>query len=204
MNIIFIRHGSTIGNEQKRYVGRTDESLSELGKQQVLETKEKLGDVSVTAVYTSPYKRTVETAKLIFGGANLSIIDDFRECDFGDFEYKTYAELSDNPDYQRFIDSCGTKGFPGGEDIQEFKRRCVLAFEDVVRKHMNDSGQEHFKLSVVSEKNIISGPFVAFVLHGGTIMSILEEFCSGSYYDYQLSCGEIICYNVCFETGRLD
>lgn len=31
MKIIFIRHGKTKGNLEKRYIGKTDESLCEIG-----------------------------------------------------------------------------------------------------------------------------------------------------------------------------
>lgn len=35
MKIIFIRHGQTKGNEEKRYIGRTDESLSQKGIEEI-------------------------------------------------------------------------------------------------------------------------------------------------------------------------
>ena len=62
MKIIFIRHGQTKGNEEKRYIGRTDESLSQKG---IEEIKNRLYPDADT-VWVSPMKRCVETAKIIY------------------------------------------------------------------------------------------------------------------------------------------
>ena len=71
-------------------------------------------------VYVSPYLRAMQTADILFPDAGKVEIPEFAECRFGDFEYKNYAELNGNPDYQRYIDSGGTTAFPGGETKAEF------------------------------------------------------------------------------------
>ena len=58
-------------------------------------------------------------------------IPEFAECRFGEFEYKNYAELNGNSDYQRYIDSGGTTAFPGGETKSEFTDRVMRGFEKV-------------------------------------------------------------------------
>ena len=55
-----------------------------------------------------------------FPGAEQVVCEQMRECDFGLFEGKNYQELTGNPKYQSWIDSGGTKAFPGGEDPMEF------------------------------------------------------------------------------------
>ena len=50
------------------------------------------------------------------------------------FEGKNYQELTGNPKYQSWIDSGGTKAFPGGEDPMEFRKRCVCGFEQMMEK----------------------------------------------------------------------
>ena len=72
------------------------------------------------------------TAKLIFK-ENFYEVEELRECDFGIFENKNYKELSDCPEYQAWIDSGGTMTFPGGENPEEFRKRCVLGFEKVIK-----------------------------------------------------------------------
>ena len=52
-------------------------------------------------------KRCVETAKIINRQSEIVIIDNLKEIDFGDFEYKNYDELRDNPEYIKFIENNG-------------------------------------------------------------------------------------------------
>ena len=40
MKVLLLRHGKTKGNEEHRYIGRTEEGLSELGKKELLRKKE--------------------------------------------------------------------------------------------------------------------------------------------------------------------
>ena len=120
MKIIFIRHGQTKGNEEKRYIGRTDESLSQKG---IEEIKNRLYP-GVDTVLVSPMKRCVETAKIIYPDSKYIICNDFRECDFGIFEGKNYDELKNDSDYQKWIDSMGTMAIPQGESHEQFKTRC--------------------------------------------------------------------------------
>ncbi len=167
MRIVFIRHGKTAGNIEKRYIGRTDEPLCAEGISELKARKYP----DCERVITSPMKRCIETAKLIYPNREMIICDDLRECDFGDFEGKNYLELSNNSDYQRWIDSGGTLPFPNGESPEGFKARCVRGFLEMI-------GQ-------------CDGKTAAFVVHGGTIMAIFERFGfpKRGYYDYQAENG---------------
>ena len=168
MSWILIRHGMTQGNLEKRYVGsRTDESLCPEG---ILRLKQH-SYPDVLCVYSSPLKRCLETAGIIYPGLPVRIIPDFRECDFGAFEYKNYTELNGNADYQAWIDSGGTLPFPGGESREAFSARSVAAF-----RSLPSCGEKENR---------------ALIVHGGTIMAIMEAMASpkGSYYDFQVRNG---------------
>lgn len=172
MKLYFIRHGVTQGNLERRYVGRTDEGILEEEKEGLRQKGQALPKMD--QAFVSPYLRCRQTAELLFGKNQTEIIEDFREMDFGVFEYKNYQELSGNPDYQKFIDSGGTLGFPGGEEPEYFKRRCRQAFQGCVQKSWENRWNH-----------------VGFVLHGGTIMAILEAFVypQRGYYEYQTGNG---------------
>ena len=91
VEIVLIRHGKTEGNKEKRYIGRTDQPLSEEG---IAGIKENLGRYpSVEKVYASPMKRTRQTAELIYPGQAPELVDGLREMDMGVFEGKNQAEL---------------------------------------------------------------------------------------------------------------
>lgn len=165
MSWLLIRHGQTRGNIERRYVGsRTDEALCPQG----IETVNGKKYPPVRHVFASPMKRCIETARLIYPGMPVEIINDFRECDFGDFENKNYAELNGRADYQAWIDSGGEAPFPHGESRAEFALRCVLAFDELRRRDLSGD--------------------CAAIVHGGTIMAIMEKYArpSGEYYDFQV------------------
>ena len=149
------RHGKTKGNEEGRYLGRTDESLSEEGRKALREKRMPPAE----AVFSSPKKRCQETAALFFPGQCRIIVPDLRECDFGIFENKNWRELSGNPAYQKWIDSGGILPFPGGESGEGFQKRCREAFLEV--------------LAFCKREGIERA---AIVIHGGTIRSILSAW----------------------------
>ena len=168
MKIYMIRHGKTKGNTEKRYVGSTDEWL-------LPEERERLQQLPVPEIdclYVSPMKRCRETADILFPHMQQIVIEDFRECDFGMFEYKNYIELSGKEEYQRFIDTNGKSGFPGGESRQEFQDRCCEAFENMIKREQRER--------------------IGMVVHGGTIMALLDRYSNPhkDYYEWQIGNGE--------------
>lgn len=171
--LIFIRHGATAGNLEKRYIGRTDEPLCELGIRQIEALKEQKPGADF--IFASPMLRTRQTAELLFPQQPVTLVEDFRETDFGIFEGKTAAELSNFPEYQKWLDSFCLDPIPQGESITDFKERCCGAFEQVLR--------------TVPENSC-----AAFVVHGGVIMAILERFAQPKrdFYDYHIGNGQIL------------
>ncbi len=171
MVLYLIRHGKTRGNLEKRYIGVTDEPLCSQGRIELEEQRQKF---SVQKLYVSPLLRCRQTAEILFPGMEQEIVEDFRECDFGAFENKNYLELAADPDYQRWIDSQGTLPFPDGEDREGFSGRCVSAFYQTIETCRRAKTES-----------------VGMVIHGGTIMSIMEQvgIPRGSYYDFQVENG---------------
>lgn len=167
-DIIFIRHGKTADNLERRYIGRTDEPLCEEGIAELRGRRYPPADI----VIGSPLRRCLQTARIIYPSSEPLIVPNLRECDFGDFEGKNYLELSDNPDYIRWIESNGTLPFPNGESHEAFTRRCVEAFAAAVRENTFATA--------------------AFVVHGGTMMAILEHYAlpKRAFYDYQVKNGD--------------
>ena len=145
----------TEGNSHQRYIGVTDEPLCEEGRKLL----EKFTYPAVQALFVSPLKRCRETASILFPEGEQRIVPLLAECDFGEFENKNYKELSDNPHYQEWIDSNGTLPFPGGESKEECADRNLKGFDEVL-KACRDEG--------ITE--------AALVVHGGTIMNIMEEY----------------------------
>lgn len=89
VNITYFVHGTTTDNEKEISSGWSDVELSELGKKQSAELKEKVSNIKFDFVFCSDLKRAIESANLTFGG-NTKIIQDarLRECNYGDFNGK--------------------------------------------------------------------------------------------------------------------
>lgn len=166
MKIILIRHGQTEGNAEGRYIGTTDEPLSPDGREIIKNNVYLPAEI----IISSPMLRCRQTAEIIYGRYD-DVFDGLKECDFGEFENKNYKELDGNEMYQQWIDSGGTLPFPGGESMESFSKRCISAFEKAVDKYKNAKS-------------------MAFVIHGGTIMSIAKKYNGGNFYDYRLKNGE--------------
>ena len=192
VRIWLIRHGMTEGNLEQRYVGATDEPLCEKGRQQILD---KRMHQRFENVYVSPMRRCQETAEILFPAVHKIVVKDFRECSFGEFEYRNYRELNGNPDYQAWIDSGGTIGFPGGENQKEFCGRVQSAFKKCILKEIIPKAQQwhqSLRCSGTGSKEWCT----AMVVHGGTIMAILSKWAvpQFDYFHWQVKngCGFVI------------
>lgn len=174
IEIAFIRHGSTPGNQARRYIGRTDESVSDESLRQCKAAAERGAYPSPEMVICSSRLRCRQTADTIFPEIPAIVDARLDECDFGDFEGKCYDELNGNPAYQRWIDSGGTVPFPNGEDPERFRARCREGFLDAVRR------AERFDIRRM-----------AFVIHGGTIMSVLSAYAvpTKAYFEWHVEHG---------------
>ena len=170
MEILLIRHGQTPGNKLGRYIGVTDESLSPEG----IAAAEAKSVPAADKWIASPMKRCRETAHIL-SGTDAEVCEGLRECDFGIFENKNYKELSNVPEYQQWIDSGGTMKFPEGEDPAAFRERSCRAFLDILELAQHEKVER-----------------LALVVHGGTIMSIMEAYGRDeagekrSYFDWQV------------------
>ena len=153
MQVFLIRHGKTQGNLEGRYVGSTDEPLCPLG------AGELLGRAAppVERLYSSPMRRCLQSAQLLYPRLAPIPVDGLRESDFGDFEYRTYEQLQDCPAYRAWIASGGRQAPPGGETSEAFRRRCLGSFLQALASCRKDGVER-----------------VAFLIHGGVMMALLE------------------------------
>lgn len=125
--LFLVRHGATIWNEQHRYVSRTDLDLSPLGNKQAEKIAKKLFGLPVEVFFTSPLKRSQETAEIIADPFKLEpiVLSELTEIDFGQWEGLTYEEIKQRFDdrIDRWLDDAGSVTIPGGEDWTKFRRR---------------------------------------------------------------------------------
>ncbi|MDR0223333.1 MAG: histidine phosphatase family protein [Oscillospiraceae bacterium] len=130
-NIFFIRHGITEGNLKGEYIGLTDLPLCEQGRETINGYVKAGMYPSVDKVYTSPLKRCVQTARLIYPDYEPRRIDNLRECGIGEFECKTIKQLAGLPEYTEWIKGGMDARAPGGESHGEFTLRCLDGLNEV-------------------------------------------------------------------------
>src|SRR5271170_7277065 len=101
---------------QKRYAGRTDAPLTEVGAQQAAASAKRLASAGLGVIVTSPLLRTVQTAQEVAAVTGAAVVTDdgFRETDFG-------AWLAD-PEVAP----------PGGESFTDVSARVTAALDRVL------------------------------------------------------------------------
>lgn len=173
--LYLIRHGKTKCNEERRYCGSTNVSLSELGRKELKERRDKLKYPTCKLNFTSGAKRANETFELIYPDVNYKENKDFWEYNFGDFELKTYDMLKQDQRYIDWIcDKSSEVACPNGESRKEFYTRLKNAF-----------------ISFLGDLKLNGENEALVVCHGGTIGTLLELFYDGGkdFYSYQPKCG---------------
>ena len=165
--IHLIRNMPCEGNLEGRYIGRTESPLALESIAQLAQRKRQYQYPAAAAFYASPSTRCVDTLKILYPQADPEVVLELAECDFGDWENKTAEELQNDPRFAAWMAGGGTAAPPGGESKAEQQARTVRAFRNV----MTACGEDER---------------VALVVHGGTIMCLLEALePSHRFYHWQ-------------------
>lgn len=172
--ISIIRHGATAANSEGRYIGVTDVPLSSEGRAALKEKQGAGGYPSVQAVYSSPLKRCVESALILFPGnhGELMTVDMFKELDFGEFENKTVDELIQQEAYKTWLKGGADAAPPGGESLNQLTERVFSGLQLILR-HMMDNGFTHTAL--VTHSGIMTHMLAGFGLPKAQPMDFLRE-----------------------------
>ncbi len=159
--IHLIRHALTKGTLEGRYIGHTDEELCPEGIEELNALLAEYGSYpDVDAVFSSPLKRCLQTAKIIYPNKDAIVIDDLIEYNFGEFEGKTADELKDDEDFAEWLRAENPeKAAPFGDKQIDFNRRICGCFEKIVN-------------AVISSKT----KSTAIVTHGGIIMALMTAY----------------------------
>lgn len=157
--LYLIRHGLTQGNLDGKYIGQTDLALCPQGEAGIRALVKTGGYPAVEKVYTSPLKRCVETAQIIYPDIQLTKVDEIAEMDFGEFEGKRQEELEKLPEYTEWLKGGAEACPPGGEKFGDFSLRCIsgldVIFSDMMKKELTRA---------------------AVVTHGGVITNLMAGF----------------------------
>jgi ribonuclease H / adenosylcobalamin/alpha-ribazole phosphatase len=130
-----LRHGQTPMSVQKRYAGRTDAPLTEVGVQQAAAAAKRLASAGLGVIVTSPLLRTVQTAQAVAAVTGAAVVTDdgFRETDFGAWEGLTFAEVRERwPAEMSAWLADPEVAPPGGESFTDVSARVTAALDRVL------------------------------------------------------------------------
>ncbi len=185
MEFVLIRHATTQGNLEKRFIGLTDIPILPEGEELARRVSATLPKVD--HVYRSPLLRCRQTAELLWPGVEQTVIDELRETDFGPFEGKNHEELKDDPLYQQWITTADFSRLPVGESAEQCAKRSTAG----IQKILADAKAHGYDR-------------VGVVTHGGTLMALLSTLGlpkRNTYYEW--SCANCAGFFVAVEEEPL-
>ena len=142
MTVILLRHGRSTSNTAGILAGRSEGvDLDDRGREQAEGLIDRIGDLPIRAVVTSPLLRCRRTvAPLAESLCVEPLIDDrLAEVDYGDWTGRKIGELANEPLWRVVQAHPSAAVFPGGEGLAQVQARAVA----VVREHDRRLASEH-------------------------------------------------------------
>ena len=161
--VVLIRHGRTTANAAGTLAGRTPGvRLDAVGTEQAARMAERIAQLPLAAVVSSPLERCRQTARAVLRGRDLTLATEkgLTECDYGEWQGRPLKELAKEPLWRTVQVQPSAATFPGGESMLAMQARAVSA----VRRLDADVEREH-------------GPHAVWVAvsHGDLIKSVLAD-----------------------------
>ncbi|MGL3805073.1 histidine phosphatase family protein [Paeniglutamicibacter sp. R2-26] len=163
--VILVRHGRSTANATGLLAGRAlGVSLDQIGREQAALAGDRLANVPLAGVVSSPLERCQQTAQFILDRQTTTpyapVDLDLTECDYGQWQGRTLAELATEELWRVVQSQPSVAVFPGGESMASMQARSVAA----IRRH-----------DAAFEAEYGPGAVWAAVSHGDIIKSILAD-----------------------------
>ncbi|MFC7341965.1 bifunctional RNase H/acid phosphatase [Saccharopolyspora griseoalba] len=139
--VLLLRHGQTRMSVDRRYSGRVDVELTELGARQADAAAKRLAGMDGVAgapIITSPLTRARQTAGAVAEatGGELELHDGLLETDFGDWDGLTFPEAAERyPELHRAWIGDPTVVPPNGESLETVHERVLGARDDLLQRY---------------------------------------------------------------------
>ena len=144
MRLFLVRHGETESNRLSLALGRDDVPLNERGLWQAERVAQALAREPLTAVYSSPLRRTLDTASAVAAphGLDVRIERGLIEMDVGEVDGLTFAEVGSR--YPGLLEAWASdegpsKPLPGGESLVDVDERAWATVQDLAARHADET-----------------------------------------------------------------
>ena len=139
--LLLIRHGQTDWNTQGRVQGGGDLNNIGIAQSNLLATV--LQDSQASTIYTSPSKRTHQTAVIIATALSLEVNTTplLKDIDYGVWSGALLADLiKDDPDlFEQWEKDPSSVRFPEGESLLDLRTRISVFMDEITEKHSSDT-----------------------------------------------------------------
>jgi len=142
---LVVRHGETAENLQMRYLGTSDEPLTDSGIRQARKVADVLSELPIALIVSSPLRRAADTAARIREacGVELRLDPRLAEGSFGRWEGRTRDEVLKIGVEEAALlarwESDSSCSPPGGESIESVQKRIVGAVEELTGEYAGKS-----------------------------------------------------------------
>ncbi|MGD8330881.1 MAG: histidine phosphatase family protein [Acidobacteriota bacterium] len=141
--IYLIRHGVTASNLEQRYMGRSEEPLSNDGRLQARRLALRLADTELAALYCSPLRRAQETAEIVAQPQALrpQMAADFTEIDLSRWQGLNAGEIAarDAEAWRTWCVDPARLRLPGIESFEELRQRVRRGIRALVKRHADSA-----------------------------------------------------------------
>lgn len=186
INIALIRSASTAYNEGNLLQGKTNEPVSEQGRAFVEKKLAQKAYPDATRVYTSPEKRCLETAAIIYRYIPATVAFGFEAFEYGKFECKSTRQLKKDREFADWLADNDNALTLNNQDENLYFAKINNQFNEIIKECSNET-----------ENN-----FIAIITHNIVIKSIIKQVCIPRFLYAQtpLTCGLGVvlrynCYN---------
>lgn len=155
--ILFVRHGQTDWNVERKWQGHADIPLNDTGKAQAAALAKRLQEWPIAAIVTSDLQRCIQTAQPIGKTVGLEPIPDpiWRERNVGAFSGMTGEEAKEAFPEIWAAAKRGMVDPPDGEGYVDLRKRGYAAYEKVVADY--------------------PGEMIVVVSHGGLLHTLIAQ-----------------------------
>ena len=157
--LYLVRHAQSQGNRGDYEGPDEDPPLSEVGREQARRLAQRLGGQRIDALYSSPMRRTQETAQAVAEATGLTVrtLEELREIELGEaqHDFDAYTEEEALALRERVVRRPTWDSFPGSEGSAAARRRVVGVMDRIIEE--------------------CGGKRVAVVAHGAVIQTYVGQ-----------------------------
>jgi probable phosphoglycerate mutase len=156
--LLLIRHAPTKETGRSLSGRLPGHSLTPAGQQMADALSARLAPVRISAIYSSPLERAMETAAPIANRQRKKVVphDGLLEIDYGRWSGRTMKSLRPLRNWQTVIKTPSRAGFPDGETLRAAQQRAVATCEELAARHRQST--------------------IALVSHGDPIKAIASHY----------------------------